>query len=137
MLFFSACNSPSNNNEGVLEIIANHSSDIHIDSVQWVAVLSESGCIGCNQSFAKVLEGHINQENGVILFTGSGGIIDISKFLEYDNENFLFLNQSEIPEGIKGKSSSMVFMKDQHIDTCINISSDNLKDQLMYIHERL
>lgn len=111
-------------------------NNTNIDSIDVVLVLTNHGdCMNCNRIFADFIKNYINNKSIKIIVTEEGSNIDISPFLNSDNVIFDFEEQFLNFDVINGTSA--IFLKNEQIDTIINIKSTFLEEQLAFIKEKI
>lgn len=106
-----------------------------LDSVKSIFVLQENNCIGCNKSFAILLQKHLNDKNTITIISAIGKTIDISPF---DNhQNVIMDYNMEFRNLELFKSSAMIILNQNKVDTIVEIKAKGLKQTLEYISNRL
>lgn len=102
-----------------------------------ILFLYENGCVGCNKSYAKVVEQYINDSATGIVVTAKGTQIDLSPFIR-DSTNNVFhdVKKEFLALGITSQSAA-IFVRNNKIDTIVSISADSLETKLQFIQEKL
>jgi hypothetical protein len=137
-LAICSCSIKNNEYDSICDFVEQETTIASLDSIAWIAFISERGCIGCNKSFAKLMEQQINKEKGLIFLMGNGSIVDISKFTAKGVSNVNFVTEESVPnELVQGDKSSILFLQNEMIDTSYIITSDRLEQKLKMISSRM
>lgn len=96
-----------------------------------ILVLSNKGCLTCNKNFAILQEDFINRDSSLIIVSAQGSMIDISNILEAKNKYSDF-NQKFHKLNIT-KNSAYIKLKNNKVDTIIEMEAKNLKQSFKYI----
>lgn len=102
---------------------------------QKIAVLTENGCITCNESMAKQLEKWLGDSTIAIVIEASGVRIDISNILGDKQQNNVFVDmKSELSKHFKQGDNSFIIDKSEHNLKIIPVNIDNISDFKSLIH---
>jgi len=107
------------------------------DKIDKIVVLTEgASCASCDKIFARTAFEHLQNENTVYLVTATGNIVDIQPFLMLEKNCFFDwqLNRAEYSEF---SSSRVIYLKNNVIDTIIIINSNEIREQLEYLKNKL
>ena len=132
-----SCSSDNKNYKNLDSFLKEEISVNNIDSINWIALINESGCIGCNQYFAKEIKKFINNNNGIILVSASGAIVDISPYIADSVENVFRIDIRELEKLQLINKSGLIFLKDKNIDTIVEIRANDIKEQLNFINSKI
>ncbi|MEX1003534.1 MAG: hypothetical protein WDZ35_15555 [Crocinitomicaceae bacterium] len=137
MIFFiSSCGESTK--YGKLE---NYFNDIHqfelSNDTKAIIVISErGGCLSCTQSFANFISDYIINTEILFIVCSPKGKIDISYFLQYKEQSNVFFDYNEtILETELIKKSGVIFLKQNEVDTTIEIELETMKQSFETIHE--
>lgn len=62
-----------------------------IDNYDRVLRISETGCVGCNKSFARLVKEYVQSDNNLFIVSAKGATVDISPYLDTQNpKNIIF-----------------------------------------------
>jgi hypothetical protein len=108
-----------------------------LENIKWIALIDERGCSGCNITFSTVISKFINKNEGLILVSSTGRVVDIGPYLADSARNVFDANIQDFVKLNILKKSGIIFLENNKIDTVIVIESKELKKQIEYIDERL
>ncbi len=149
ILFFalSCTENSQKNSEGKIEIKPKTSYELISDyfkeqqnyklttGIKTVFVLSDDGCPPCNKHFSQLMIHHLNDSSAVFLIVASGTNIDLSEYTKAKSR--VFYDKPENAKNILFNKSKAIFIKQQHIDTIINIDARGLDLQFEEMNQRL
>jgi hypothetical protein len=94
--------------------------------------LTERGCMGCNRSFADLVQHHLDDSSMVLVLDASGQSIDISPFQT---------GRGQVIEDHDGRMRSMgfpegsyaIFLNTGRIDTIVRLEAQGIEERLRFI----
>lgn len=98
------------------------------DKIKTVFVLTEKGCMPCNQKVAKLMAENINKPNALFLVLATGKGVDLSLFPQ-DQKNVLYDNLDDV-ENAFFYETKVLFLKNKKIDSTLLIEAQKLPAQL-------
>ena len=133
-----SCNSEKPSKEDKLNDLASFFKDeLHLkSSPERIFFISDKSCASCNKSFLTLAEEiyGLNNKRDYFIIGASGMILDISYFIDHKDRVYHikrhFTKKWQIP-----KSSSVIYLKGNKIDSIITISATNIKNQLDLIRK--
>jgi len=134
LLVFSCSLSEDEKNYNKLKTFLGN-NNFEIENYSSILIVSESGCMNCNKSFANIVKRNLNSKDNLIIISAKGTGVDISPFLESKNTILDFENKFAKLALIKNSAS--IFLDNNKIDTIINIKAKNIKETLTYINSKL
>ena len=104
------------------------------NDIKRVFILTEEHCNSCNRNFAKLIENYLNDKESILIINAKGTQVDISNFLktEVENKN-LYINRNIKMKSDLFNSTKVFFLKDNNLDTIINITANQIEQQFNYI----
>jgi len=134
---FFACSTPK---QKEFERIEKYFKEVHNfiidDKIDKIIVITEgTGCPTCDNTFSKTVLDYSKNANTIFLVSATGKFIDIQPFLNIEKNCFFDceFNREEYPEFA---NTSVIFLKNNTVDTTIIIKSELLPEQLEYIESR-
>lgn len=123
-----------NKGKPILSYLDKNFSEFNSKDKACILLLTEDGCIHCNQAYAKFLKSNfINKKKSYIIICASGAYVDLAPF----NINGLSKNVYEDKkETFKKKIfpySSAIFLDNKKIDTIIQITSKETTETFDFI----
>jgi len=105
------------------------SKDVNINDYKSIVVINEKGtCLNCNNKFAKTMEQYINKDSVVFIISTTGTLVDISGYLEKENNKNIitdfsneFLNLDLVDH------CSIINLKNKDVDTIIQFDISNIE----------
>lgn len=97
------------------------------DNTAKIFILSENQCLPCNKRFSKLMTENLKDENSIFVINASGNLIDISSFKEFNSKRVIFLKKYE---NDFFNTTKLIKLKNNEIDTIIDISYENVDDIL-------
>ena len=99
-----------------------------------ILLLTENGCIPCNRMYAKFIQDRfINKDNAYIVLCASGSIVDIKPFIFNDSIKNVCEDEKEIFTKEIYPYSAAILIKENKVDTIIQITSTNIEKTFDYI----
>ncbi|TAE18058.1 MAG: hypothetical protein EAZ95_05290 [Bacteroidetes bacterium] len=98
------------------------------NDIKTVFVLTEKGCMPCNQKVAKLMAENINKPNALFLVLATGKGVDLSMFPQ-NKQNILYDNLDGV-ENAFFYETKVLFMKNKQIDSTLVIEAQKLPTQL-------
>ncbi|HLP14177.1 MAG TPA: hypothetical protein VK177_19755 [Flavobacteriales bacterium] len=102
-----------------------------------VLVLFETGCLGCNKAYAKLMAGFINNPSAYIIVNANGTHVDISPFTADSLTNVFHDIKNDFGKLKIVNHSAAIFMKANEIDTIVSINAQDFNAQEAYIMSRI
>lgn len=98
---------------------------------EFLIVLNEMGsCLNCNNAFSKYMAKYIDSEKVLFLICSSGSRIDISMYINSEENHILYDMRNKFSELELINQSGIFKLKNGEIDTIIKISVDNVIQDL-------
>lgn len=104
-------------------------------TVRTVFVLTEQGCMGCNQTFARFMAKHLDKKDCLFLVLSRGKRIDVSMFSK-KQENLLHDSLENIDLPLFQNTKALI-LKDGKVAKKINIDAQGIEAQLKEIEAEL
>lgn len=138
LIIVTSCASPLENKKENLEYFLAEKG-INYSQFSSILVLTEEACPACTHSFASLLEKQIENKNSLLIISAKGALVDISMFLEAEEEkNILYDWKLDFKNQGIAEGSNAIFLKNTGaIDTIVPIKAKGLKNTLAYISDRL
>ena len=96
------------------------------DKIKTVFILTENGCMSCNQKLAKLMANNLNKPHALFLVLAQGSRIDLSLFPQGKN-NVLY--DDEIIRKSYFSETKILLLKNKHIDSTLLIDAKQLPEQ--------
>lgn len=98
---------------------------------EFLIVINEMGsCINCNNAFSKYMAKYIDSEKVLFLICSSGSRIDISMYINSEENHILYDMYNKF-SGLNLINQSGIFkLKNEEIDTLIKINLKNINQNL-------
>jgi len=109
-----------------------------IENYDHVLRISETGCVGCNKSFANLVKTYLQSDKNLFIVSAKGAMVDISPYLDTQNpKNIIFDYENKFGPLNIIENSGIIFLKDNKIDTVINIEAKGIEETLRFIDSKL
>ena len=128
---------PKTKNELFIELlntITNNSIDIKTKAI---VIISDNGCFKCNERFSNLIKKIYYNETIKIIISANENIIDISEYKSNPIKNIYFDTEKKLYNENFISTSTVLFFKNQQIDTIAEISANDLNSKLDYIQSKL
>lgn len=101
-------------------------------------ILSRSGCISCNKSFAELITYFLQDKSSMILITHGEPFEGIPEFNDntYTAHIYYDHNIDQFPAYNKLNKNQLLYLSDLEIDTLIPITAEHLLSSMQYVNER-
>jgi len=109
--------------------------NISLDSLKAIFVLDEVGCVTCNKSFSNLITYRLDNPKIKLILISRGSLIDISSLIKSKN-TIIDFGGTFYKLGLC-QNSSAILLKNGKIDTIIEINATNLKNNLLYLDEKI
>ena len=133
MICIISCSTPKQKEYEQIEKYFKKIHNFKIDkTINKIVVITEGRTCGtCDRAFAKTVFKNLQNENTLFLVSATGNQVDIQPFLNIEKNCFFDweLNVVEYPEF---KSSRVIYLKDNAIDTIVILNSMEIMQQLEY-----
>ena len=133
---FLSCNTPEiavnkyDTIQGILQ------DSLKVKPYDKLLVLTETGCLGCNKSFAYLIEGMLNSD-ALVVVTATGTSVDISEFSEDKYDNVIYDYKNYFKRNNILENSGAIFLSENNVDTIISIEAKGIEEQLRYIQNNV
>jgi rRNA pseudouridine-1189 N-methylase Emg1 (Nep1/Mra1 family) len=137
MFFLLILGCKNNIENDVLSIKEKHNTDVleKYSDFQKIAVLTENGCITCNESMSKQLEKWIGDSTIAIVIEASGVRIDISNILGEKQQKNVFVDmKAELSRHFKQGDNSFIIDKSTNNLKITPVNIDNISNFQSLIH---
>lgn len=103
-----------------------------------IYVINDKGCGNCILSLSEFVKQNVNDAQALIIIHSRGTNVDLSAFEEKAkwNPNIIINHQIINDENDPFCRSSVVYLKDEKVDTIINIGDGDIYNQLEYIFKK-
>jgi len=109
-----------------------------VEDYDHILRISETGCVGCNKSFARLVKEYVQSDNNLFIISAKGATVDISPYLDTKNsKNIIFDYENKFGPLKIVENSGIIFLKDNKIDTIINIEAKGIEETLRFIDSKL
>jgi hypothetical protein len=107
------------------------SDTLDIDKYEAIFYVSENGCPTCAKSFSNAVQTYVfGKENALIILNAKGRSFDISPYREQEISNVVFDYTSNFYRLHLSSSSCIISLKEQAVDTIIELNVYQLGSQL-------
>lgn len=137
MIFLLVVGCQNKNENDKLSVKEKQNTDVleKYSQYQKIAVLTENGCITCNESMAKQLEKWLGDSTIAIVIEASGVRIDISNILGEKQQKNVFVDlKAELSKHFKQGENSFIIDKSKSILKIISVKNTNISDIKSLIH---
>lgn len=108
------------------------------DNIKGIVVISENICLNCNKEFSNRMKEEINNKNLIFIISSSGGLFDISEYIEKEKQaNIFFDEKDEISKTKLLEGSGYISLQNKKIATIIKLDAKSLYFQLNLIKSKL
>jgi len=126
-----SCSRNLNDYEKINHFLVNKLDYNDLRSQDFLIVINEMGtCMNCNNSFSKYMSKYIDSEKVLFLICSSGSRIDISMYLNSEENLILYDMHNDFSELNLINQSGIFKLKDEKIDTLIKINVKNVIQNL-------
>ena len=137
LVFFSCTSNLSEKKYNALKSFVTENNR-HIEDFDHVLRISETGCPGCNKTFARLVEKYIQSKKNLYIVSARGALIDISPYLEAEQAPNIILDfNNKFGKTQVIENSGMIFLKNNKIDTIVDVKAKGIEETLEYINSRL
>lgn len=113
--------------------------DVKLDKkTERIYAINDKGCGNCILSLSEFVKQNVNDAQALIIIHSRGTNVDLSAFEDKTkrNPNIIINHQIINDENDLFYRSSVVYLKDEKVDTIVNIGNGEIYSQLEYIFER-
>jgi len=107
------------------------SDTLDIDRYEAIFYVSENGCPTCNKTFSSAVQKHVfNKKNALIILNAKGHVFDIKPYREQGVSNVVVDFTSNFYRLHLSAASCIITLKEQAVDTIIELNVSQLGSQL-------
>jgi hypothetical protein len=117
-------------------LIHAHRSNLNLDSLRAVLVITEEGCIPCSRAFAELVSSHLDDPSILFWISAKGTGIDISSFKAQPDHVIWDYDHDLQRSGLLGTTGA-ILLKGGEVDTIISIDARRLEPTLAFLREQL
>ncbi len=133
----AGCHTQSNKGGLLLDSIKSLPNFHLSDSTQTVIVIADNSCIPCNQHLAKLVTRFLSDPRVTYVIAAHADRIDLENFMDSVRQNVYWDRKFELQNKTGLTTSSVLFLKNDHVDTLIEINAQELEGQTNYIMKRM
>lgn len=128
-----------NNLSSIISYAQKNFKDIDLQKENCIFLIGERGCIGCNQAMSRLATEYLNQDNVYFIINpqSDGRIVDISPYWEASNQAHISFDTIDYFNKRQFEYSYAFFIKNNKVDTIINIVAQTYETDVSYIKNRL
>ncbi|MEI6773291.1 MAG: hypothetical protein WCL18_00185 [bacterium] len=110
-----------------------------LQSYDYIVLVSETGCIGCDKSFSAMVSQKVTMPNILFIIMATGAIVDISAYKPAKNVIMYTYNKDErkLNHRIEYYSPKVVFLCKGKLYSTFELEAPILEDQLRYLYYRI
>ena len=107
------------------------SDTLDIDKYEVLFYVSDNGCPTCTKSFSNAVQTYVfEKENALIILNAKGRVFDITPYREQKISNVVFDYTSNFYRLRLSSTSCIILLKEQAVDTIIELNAYQLGTQL-------
>ena len=107
------------------------------DKTKGIIFISDKGCPACNAKFMHFINHKMDSSEYIFLISAASSSVDISPYLSKERANVVLDNDKVLYYDESIKSSFIMLLTHQNIDTILEINVSDVDNQLKYLHQKL
>lgn len=131
---FTSCQAQDTTYAKLKDYLHSISDTLEIDKYESIFYVSENGCPTCAKSFSNAVQTYVfGKENALIILNAKGRTLDTRPYREQGEANVVFDYTSNFYRLHLASSSCIISLKEQTVDTIIELNIYQLGNQLNMI----
>ncbi len=131
-LLLNACDvsdkfSDSRADERLSALIAKHRTDISLDELKAIIVITEDGCLSCNKALSGLVQDHLEDKTALYWVSAIGTGVDISPYKRHGNRVVWDIDEDLKFSGILTGSGAIILHNGQ-IDRVLHLDARTLPE---------
>lgn len=137
LVVFAACNSTQKNKNKVLDRLYQFKGFGIGRETKAVVIIADNSCIPCNKALAVMMTAYLKDADIKFVISADESGMDLSDYIKSGRTDIVFDRGHQLTDHEIVKGSTVLLLKDQQVDTTIQIQADKIPDQLQYLRQRL
>ena len=136
-LFLASCSSPQKMQSPILTGLQELTKFTLAPQTKAIVIVSDKSCSECNKRLSKVLVNYLHREDIQFVVSARESVLDLSQYLNAPRKDIVFDRNDRLSDQGVVKGSTILFLKDQKVDTTMQIDARQIDGQFAFLKENL